>query len=327
MTHVVTPQRPQAPVVLVPGGRLTRRGHALALIVALLIVVATVMLAVAAGAVPLITDSAGAGTRTSTMPFVTNAGSVPADGTGRTGGGLTVESAEGAIVGEFDGPTVHLDWRGNPFVTFEANFIGERVIVPGDRVHRTLRLQNDGPGDAVLTVWFTKFQEIAETTLNPGLARDVTIFWEIAGISSEESFAALYARALIAMDEVAVAEVQVGRGEAVAVTIGVAFGADITTDYRAGEISALLYFNVNAHMQGELDTVAGAPPLPVTGARVIGLLALTAALVILGWLLVAAARRRRCEVCGSALPRSNRDDVCEGSPLACQLTIAMAAAR
>lgn len=227
---------------------------------------------------------------------VTNGGQVA--GTSTDGGTFVFDMStidvDDAVQAVWDGPTTHLDWEANSYATAEATFVGDRVVSPGDDVHRTLNLSNGGPSDGVMSIGFLLDETIAALTVNPDLAQNIVVYWDVAGITGSQTFASLLERQQAGTP--VVAEVQVPQGATSPVTIGFRMDADITTDRALGQDSALLSFQVLAHMQG--DTTTYVPPLPKTGVAVLGGIALAAGLLALGWLaLIAARRRRRCDDC------------------------------
>jgi LPXTG-motif cell wall-anchored protein len=223
-------------------------------------------------------------------------------------------AAGGVVPAEWDGPIVHLDWRGTSYSTAGATFVADRVISPGDLVHRTLTIVNDGPAAAVLTVLIQADQHLPEVARNPELAKDVVLFWDAAGVEGSESFSGLLARASAESGApVPVAQVQVAQGETVPVTVGFRFGADVADHRMVGADSTMISFDVLAQLHG--DTAAPQPELPRvlprvlprTGAAALGWAAVAGALLVSGWLLVAAARRRRrCDDCERRLGRDDR---------------------
>lgn len=259
------------------------------------------------------------GTTLAALGITPLTGGAPADGgaggsavsadAGTTGAaaGSTAASAtdtddpDDLIQARWDGPTTHLDWAGRGYATVEASFVGDRVASPGDRVQRTLLLTNAGPSGAVLSVELTAEELVPEIAANPELASAVELFWDVAGVTGREAFATL-----VAAGSQPVAEAQVAAGQEVAVTVGFEMPADVTTEMSQSVASTVLSFGVRAHMEGD-TTDPGVLPgsevpvadLAVTGAQIGALLALVAALVLVGWLLVGLARRRAaCEDCG-----------------------------
>lgn len=232
--------------------------------------------------------------------FGGQAKSVPAGGTDLSpaGGplctGSTTQAAAEAlpatvIAGEWDGPAVHLDWAGAEYARAEATFIGDRRASPGDRVVRTLNVSNAGPGEGVAAVTLDLSEVIPQGSLNPHLAQDVTLFWDIAGVTGEDTFAALNTS-----DRVNIAEVAIAQGATVPVTIGFAMDAGVETSHAAGAGSTVLSVDVGVNLTGE--TTPDVPSLSLTGASGgLVLLFLAAALVLVGVVLFARRRPREDE--------------------------------
>lgn len=190
------------------------------------------------------------------------------------------------VAAEWDGPAVHLDWAGAEYARAETTFIGDRRAAPGDRVVRTLNIANAGPGDGVAAVTFDLSEIVPAGALNPDLAHDVTLFWDIAGVTGEDTFAALNRG-----DRVSVAEVAIAQGATVPVTVGFAMAAAVETSNAAGADSTVLSFDVGVNLTGERD--APAPPvLALTGTGLLALICIAAALALLGFLLLVRRRRR-----------------------------------
>lgn len=194
------------------------------------------------------------------------------------------------VAAEWDGPAVHLDWTGAEYARAETTFIGERRASPGDRVVRTLNVVNAGPGDGVAAVTLDLSEVIPEGALNPNLAHDVTLFWDIAGVTGEDTFAALNSR-----ERVNVAEVAVAQGATIPVTVGFAMSSAVESSQAAGADSTLLGFDVGVNLTGETEPFEP-PTLAITGAAgIFALLCIAAALVLLGMLLFARRRNRAGE--------------------------------
>ncbi|WP_337004251.1 MULTISPECIES: LPXTG cell wall anchor domain-containing protein [unclassified Microbacterium] len=212
---------------------------------------------------------------------------------------VTATDAE-LISGQWDGRTVHLDWRGSEYATAEASFVGQRLVSPGDHVSRTLRVRNDGPSDGVMTVGLVLAETVPMLTANPQLGDHVTLFWDIAGVTGSAPFSGL-----LALDDgrPELVEVQVPRGGDVPVTVGFDVPASLTTEMRANTASTDLRFDIQVHLEG--DTSATPPKLAQTGAdaaRTLALIAVALGLAAAG-LLLFAARRRRCDRCDDAIGR------------------------
>ena len=334
----------QAPlVVYARASSLSRRGRALAVVIAALLMLSGLLFAVGAGATPLTDGSASGGVPTQIITDATGSGwqnSNPQSGgtAGSGSGGLRPDTGglgpidaapqvQGALVGRWNGNTIHLDWQNQPFVTAETSFVGDRVIVPGDRVARTMYIENVGPGPAVLTVALNFARLIDDGATNLDLYHDVTIFWAVDETSGSCTFAELY----YGYCDNEIGQARVGRGETAQITLGFDFPADVDTHYTSvggGVASKVLLFDMITHMTGDMAALPEAPQrpsLPETGANIAGAVALAAALGILGWLIFAAARRRRCELCDRALPIGGRETRCDGAPLVCEVAIALVA--
>lgn len=202
------------------------------------------------------------------------------------------------VQAEWDGPAVHLDWTGAEYARAETTFIGDRLVSPGDRVVRTLNIVNAGPGDGVASVTIDLSEDVPEGALNPDLASDVTLFWDIAGVSGQETFAAL-----VPAGRARVAELAVEPGATFAVTVGFEMDAGVETSQAAGAASTVLSFDVGVELAGETDTpsltLSGAAPALLAAAIALGLL-------LLGVLLVAVRRRaQECDDCGEAIERGD----------------------
>lgn len=286
-------------------GALSTRARVLAWLIATVLLIGGAGVLAAAGLTPL----TGARTTTTTSTTAadttsgTTTGSTDTTGnaaTGTTTGTATDSTVDGAIHAEWDGPTVHVDWTGEEYATVEAEFIGDRVAAPGDRVTRTLNIANDGPSDAVMTVELSVGQDLPAGTANADLAEAVDLFWDVAGVTGSERFAVL-----LDQDRPTIAEVAVPSGQTARVTLGFELPADVVDHTNAGADSTALQFQVQARMQGETTgVVPSTPDLAITGAQVAGVALLVLGLLVVGWLLVLIARRRtRCDDCGRPIRR------------------------
>ncbi len=296
-------------VDLSAGDALSPHGRRLAWALTLVLLLSGLALLSAAAATQLTGAHPGsaAGGRTGAATPGAGPGPGPASGAGGTapvdGAGTT---HDGAVQAYWDGPTTHLDWSGGTYTTAEATFLGDRVASPGDRVHRTLRIGNAGPADALMTVRLV-LDGAPGTEVAPGdLAEAIRLFWDVAGVDGDERFSTLLAAG---QGSPVVAELRVAQGETVPVTVGFTMPAEVT-GYTAAESAGTLGFHVQVRLQG--DTAAPGvvapevPDLAVTGVGILGLLALALGLAGLGWLLTMARRRRRCDDCGTRLTRGDR---------------------
>ncbi|WP_125098571.1 hypothetical protein [Leucobacter chromiireducens] len=192
------------------------------------------------------------------------------------------------VTAQWDGPAVHLDWTGAEYARAETTFIGDRTASPGDRVERTLNVVNAGPGAGVASVTLDLAEVIPPGAANPRLAEDVTLFWNIGGVTGSDTFAALHSA-----DRVSVAELAVPAGETVPVTVGFAMDAAVEGSRADGADSTILSFDVGVNLTGE-TTPPEPPKLAITGAAgLFALISIAAALILLGVLLVVLRRRRR----------------------------------
>ena len=322
---VVLPAQAVSPVQGAPeyvihtgdGDGLSPRGRLLATVLAIALLLIGVLACAWAGAAPITGARTATPTTAGTLPTevatasvqpAANSPATPAAGSTPTApGDSATTTVADAIKAVWDGPTVHLDWTGKTYTTAEATFVGDRIASPGDHVQRTLNIANAGPADAVMTVSLVLAEQTPALAANAELAKGINLIWDVGGVTGNETYADLLARQA---GQPVVAEVQVPQGKTVAVTVGFEMPLAIT-DYRSLESpSDLLTFNVLARMQGNTAAPGVIPNLPipappggtlaVTGATVFGVVAVAVGLFLVGWLLIAATRRRRqcCEHCG-----------------------------
>lgn len=262
---------------------LSPRGRFMAGILTVLLLLGTGVALATADALPTL----GAKAQNASGDNAQNASSPARSGSGAAQEGADILPAS-VVSAEWDGPAVHLDWTGAEYARAETTFIGERRASPGDRVVRTLNIVNSGPGDGIAAVTLDLAEVVPEDALNPHLAQDVTLFWNIAGVTGEDTFAALDSEG-----RVSVAEVAVAQGETVSVTVGFAMDAAVETSNSARADSTVLSFDVGVNLKGELEPPV-TPTLALTGATgLIALLCIAGALVFLGFLIVSKRRRVR----------------------------------
>lgn len=183
-------------------------------------------------------------------------GSPGAAGSGAAGRVLASPSdvvLDDAVAADWDGPTLHLDWTGAGYTTAEATFVGDRVVAPGDRVQRTLRVRNDGPEAAVLTVSMLLDPQVPAEALNPRLAEAVHLFWDVAGETGSATYAALAGGG---DQDAVVAQAAVPRGGTARVAVGFTVPPETTEHRGRGRDSTVLAFTVRARMQGETAPAA-----------------------------------------------------------------------
>ncbi|RZT66641.1 TraR/DksA family transcriptional regulator [Leucobacter luti] len=272
---------------------LSSRGRAIAWVLAILLLVTSVLALAAADALPI------SGARAQNTAPAASDSALPE----RLGGVASDPSAvpvdPSVIEATWDGPAVNLDWTGAEYARAETTFIGDRVAAPGDRVVRTLNVVNAGPGNGVATVTIDLAEVVPEGAQNPNLADDVTLFWDIAGVSGEERFSAL-----VPEGRANVAEIAVPQGDPVQVTVGFEMDAAVETSRALGADSTVLSFDVGVELTGETEPPV-IPTLSVTGATgILALIGIAIALLLIGWLLLALRRRtHRCDDCDREIAR------------------------
>ncbi|QAY64605.1 hypothetical protein ET495_16925 [Xylanimonas allomyrinae] len=194
-----------------------------------------------------------------------------------------------ALRARWDGPTMHLDWRGRAYATAEASFVGDRVLTPGDDVHRTLAVGNGGPADAVMTVRIL-FDDQSLTRADEVLAARAELYWDVAEVHGALSMDRLRDAP---GGSTVVAAVRVPRAATVPVTVGVRMRADETAGRDTGDDPADgMAFRVLVRLGADTSSVPAPGVLPRTGAAVADLVVVALVLVGLGRVLVAASRRR-----------------------------------
>lgn len=281
-THVHTRLPDARAEALAVASRGQRRARVLvwALTLALLLLGAVAL--TAAGAIPILADTSALGGMGSRQPTPET---VP-DQSGNAGGQSTPASVEA----KWDGPVVHLDWEGKQYSTAEATFVGDRVLSPGDRIEHTLSVGNAGPSEAVAQVTLVPHRNVPEKAQNRAFGDDVTVMWDVAGVSGTATYGEL-----LRAPSRAIAEVAVAQGEQIAVKIGVVMDSAAETSRALDEASTTLDFEVDVRLSGAL--VPGeALPLAITGAVLpVALVLFAIVLVALGLLLFLARRRKRDE--------------------------------
>lgn len=284
------------PAIPIAGPGISPRGRLIAALLAAALLLTATAAAAAAGALPTF------GARTaSTVGDDTARRDAAGVGAERRGAQPIVSGGEVATVikGQWDGPAIHLDWRGVPYARAETSFIGDRVAVPGDRTVRTLDVVNAGPAAAVMTVTMDFDEQIPATANNPRLGEDITIFWEIAGVTGQRTFTALAAD-----QRVEIAELALARDETAHLTVGFEMPRDTETSRSLGAESTLLRFDVGVEMRGEAVAGPRPPALAISGGQLaLAAIAAAIALTLLGLLLLALRRRdRRCAECDRSIP-------------------------
>ncbi|MDR1427853.1 MAG: hypothetical protein LBJ08_08885 [Bifidobacteriaceae bacterium] len=154
----------------------------------------------------------------------------------------------------WDGPTLSVDWHGDTRAVASGSFVGDRVAVPGDRVHRTLKVRNQGPSDATLSVAIANPAAMGDDGL--AFAGLIALQWGIGSATGSAPFADVVGRS-----KVALGSVKVKRCASVPVSLGYSYPFDATAGQAAADGSAALTFDVALTLRGEPDPAqSSAPP-------------------------------------------------------------------
>jgi hypothetical protein len=152
-----------------------------------------------------------------------------------------------ALTAYWDGPTLNLDWRGNTYTTASGTFVGRPVAVPGDQSKRTLKVRNDGPCAAILTVEVVESAvTVPNDSVNQSIADIIRLRWDISGTRGSDVFASIHASAPRTL-----AAVPVGAGQVVPVALGYEFPIDATGGKNGGFASTELSFGVRLTLRGD----------------------------------------------------------------------------
>ena len=196
---------------------------------------------------------AGLGLLASVLLANPTAGAAPTD---------TPTVVDNAIVGTWGDDTTHQVWNGSQYTSIEASFVGDRVISPGDKVWRVLNVTNNGPSAAMMTVSFILSARVPPGAQNPGLAKDVSLLWDVEGVAGQGVFDKLLAGG----GQPAVAQVTVAQGATVPVKIGFSVAPTLATDKSGAGASTVLSFDVLVQLQGDPggDLPTPTPTVPPT---------------------------------------------------------------
>jgi hypothetical protein len=152
-----------------------------------------------------------------------------------------------ALSAHWDGPTVSLDWRGQTYATASGSFVGTPVSVPGDESARTLKVRNDGPCAATLTVEVTDaVTAVPQGSVNREAEDLISLRWDVNGTIGGKVFSDI-----VQEQPKTLARVPVARGESVPVTVGYVFPYEATTGQKRGRPSTTLSFGVRLVLQGD----------------------------------------------------------------------------
>jgi len=204
-----------------------------------------------------------------------------------SGSQATASGRHGTVQTQWNGPTTHLDWRSADYATVEADFVGQRVLSPGDRVQRTLTVDNASPSRAVMSVTLIADSAPSDGGTEPSLARDVDLFWNVDGVVGSQHLDGV----LTTLDagEI-VAQVMVPQEATVPVTVGIAMDPGATA--RGASAGGTLAFTVQVRMQGVAAGSDGSP----RSVAVPPVVLLTLGPAAAGALVLVGARRwHRCD--------------------------------
>ncbi|MDR1798604.1 MAG: hypothetical protein LBR19_01755, partial [Bifidobacteriaceae bacterium] len=234
----------------------------------------------------------------------------------------------GALATYWDNPnaTLNLRWTGVWYTRASVAFIGDLaaeeapIAVPGDQIHRTLKVRNDGPCEADLTVaiedpYTTDYRD----TMNgqgpgdpEGAFEDMSlIYWNIEGVRNPAGgvkFSAIVAGAVASgVNQYQLATIPMAQGQTVSVQIGYEFPWEETKGKNMGFNSERLNFNILLTLRGdycpsgppETDSPTPSGPssspsadLSFTGTNALSVGVAAVIIVVLGRLLMLGAARR-----------------------------------
>ena len=163
------------------------------------------------------------------------------------------DSHDGGFSSQWVTERIHLNWQQEQTLwTSDDSFIGQRTVVPGDRIQRSLEVQNTSSTGATMSVRLHLRTDIPEITNNPELANDIEVFWDIGGVQASAPWS--WIQENHTDDEwFEISARHVETQVAVPITIGVALAEDISDHAHLGEASTLLSFHLSVTMQGDAD--------------------------------------------------------------------------
>ncbi|MDR0592993.1 MAG: hypothetical protein LBG60_07005 [Bifidobacteriaceae bacterium] len=205
----------------------------------------------------------------------------------------------------WDGETLNVPWDGSDeYQTIPGDkFLHNAVAVPGDWVHRTLVVQNNGPCPGSLTVELRNPAATSQdSTVNDddpsvtagriGFAGMSELHWDVGGSIGSDSFAAL-------VDQQVLGTARLAQGASVDVQMAYKFPYDETEGKHLGFPSQVLEWDLGLRLKGECDWKMSTPPaatppgLPFSGANILFAAISAAFLVAAGVTAVWGAGRRR----------------------------------
>ncbi|MDR1635114.1 MAG: hypothetical protein LBS27_09400 [Bifidobacteriaceae bacterium] len=169
----------------------------------------------------------------------------------------------------WEGETLNLPWDGSSqYQTVSGDaFMRGVVAVPGDWVHRTLAVRNNGPCPGTLTVEILNpnAAEFADTVNQDdtsvtagriGFAGMSEIHWDVAGQQGASSFADL-------THEQPLAEVPILKNQVVRVQLAYSYPVAETEGKNLGGASQLLEFDVGLDLRGDYCAAYPSPSTTV----------------------------------------------------------------
>ncbi|MDR1791633.1 MAG: hypothetical protein LBR20_08320 [Propionibacteriaceae bacterium] len=161
----------------------------------------------------------------------------------------------------WDGPTYNLSWDGSTYPTVSDTFLGNPVVVPGDDVHRTLKVRNntDGTCDhALVSVdLFDERQDEPEGSVNHELADLVYLYWDIEGAKGELKF-----RDAISAGDTRLTTFSLAPGQVGSIKLGYRFPKAATGGQSHGKPSVIESFKVRISATGDCNPGTGGDPDP-----------------------------------------------------------------
>lgn len=294
------PSRPSDRITVTTGadGSLSARGWRLAAVLTVVLLLCLVAGLAAAGALPFTGERRVVAADVPPARIDGAAGAPSASESEGTASAVSV-GHNGTIPAQWEGPAVNLDWQGREYARAELGFIGDRIAVPGDRVQRTLEVVNGGPGPGAMTVTLALRREVPPDARNPEFGSDVTLFWEVNGVTGRGTFADLARN-----DRIELGQSALTRGESARIMLGFEMAHGVESSRALGAAStSLQLIDVTVDMRGDtpsaLPRTGGVPPWLALGVG--------AALLLLGSVLLLAMWRRRrvCGECEETIPHSD----------------------
>jgi len=173
---------------------------------------------------------------------------------GTTGGGV--------LTLVWDGPGTSLDWRGREApIAAEGTFVGDHILVPGDRITRTATVTNNGPGAGIATVSILDVTITGPTDqAGPSLADLIELTWSIDGVPGSTTWSRAAATPVAHATQVDLA-----KGASFRLTVGAVFPASATEGKNPGGAATAQVLTYKVRVDMQEDTRTG-PDGPLGGA-------------------------------------------------------------